>query len=332
MRIGMAIGRASAMNASWTTVALVQAALRRGWSVRLIEPWDWQIESGKMVARAHAIDTYGSADEIASILAHRMADRRFVNVDALDLLMLRTAPWDRDVMSFAQMASGRGVNVVNNPAGLMQVSHKGWLGSLKDVPTPATLVTRSRATAHLFAAEQSHGVVIKPARGSGGYAVSLVQQEDDAGLDTAFDIARGVNAGYVVVQAYLPAADDGEKRLLWLDGQVIGGYLRKRAPGEFRHNLKHGADPLPTEVTHLEHKAVAKLTPALLKLGIRLAGLDVIGAQIIEVNALNPGGTYHADRLHGTQLSDIILDRLTKPIDVQRTPWALPDPSPKNKL
>jgi hypothetical protein len=47
----------------------------------------------------------------------------------------------------------------------------------------------------------------------------------------------------------------------------------------------------------------------------------VIGDHLIEVNALNPGGAYHADRLTGSRLGALILDRLTRPTENPQ-PWA----------
>ena len=75
-----------------------------------------------------------------------------------------------------------------------------------------------------------------------------------------------------------------------------------------------------------DREAVDRLSPALLAAGIRLAGLDVIGPWITEVNALNPGGVHHSERLTGTPLSPTILKRLVQPNPEQRTPWALPVP------
>ena len=106
----------------------------------------------------------------------------------------------------------------------------------------------------------------------------------------AIDEARSYGDGYLVIQEYLEEAVEGEKRLLWVGGQVMGAYLRERAPGEFRHNLKRGGTPRPTSVTEEDHALVQAVNPVLTRQGIWLAGLDVIGGKLVEVNTLNPGG------------------------------------------
>src|SRR5690606_2562759 len=119
---------------------------------------------------------------------------------------------------------------------------------------------------------------------------------------------------HVVVQVYLDEAEDGEKRLMWMDGEVLGGYLRRRAPGEFRHNLKQGGSAEPTAITTAELGVIARLTPHLRRAGLRIAGIDLIGRHVIEVNAANPGGAFHADRLHGSNVSGSIVERLERSV------------------
>ena len=325
MRIAFAITRAASVDETWTTVHLARAALERGDQVRFVEPWDFEIDAqGRVIARSHAFDEPASAERIAAALVNRRATRRYVDLERIDLMMLRAAPLDVSVLTFASLAKERGVSVVNDPDGLLRVSNKGWLASVPGVRMPAAVVTRSRASCHVFASAQAEGVVVKPARGSGGGRISFVAQSDAERLDEAFEVAREGSDGYVVVQRYLPEAEEGEKRLVWLDGVVIGGYLRRRAPGEFRHNLKRGGLAEPTEITADDRALGAQIAPYLARAGVRLAGLDVIGSHVIEVNALNPGGAYHVDRLTGSNLGAFIVDRLTHRAPEDGKPWAAP--------
>lgn len=311
MRIGFAISRAAAVDPTWTTVDLACAALRRGHAVRFVEPWDFEVDpSGEVLARTHAFDKPTSAEALSAALVGRTAARRYVDVARLDLLLLRAAPLDPAVLTFAGLAAERGVPVVNPPGSLLTVSHKAWLASLRGVRTPATLVTRSAGAAVAFYEAHERRVIVKPARGSGGRGVSLVGVAEMQTLEAAFAAARDAGDGYVVLQPYLDAAERGEKRMVWFDGRVLGGYLRRRGPNEFRHNLACGGSAEPCEPDRADLEAIATVTPHLIRAGIRLAGLDLIGGQITEVNTLNPGGTFHTDRLSGTRVADTIVAAL----------------------
>jgi len=310
MQIGVAVRSTSALTGSWTTSALIAAAQRRGHAVWVFGADDLSVRDGDASARAFLLDADPSADpeRVAADLTARRPERHRIRLGALDVLWLRSAPLDPGLLAFALLAEAAGVEVVNRPAGVLLLAHKAWLASL-DVPAPSTVVTASRGVAHGFHLERGP-VVVKPDRGSGGQAVSRVAAGDHVGLDEAFDVARAAGDGLVVVQAYVVAASRGEKRLVWCDGVVLGGYLRQRADGEFRHNLRQGGTPHPIVLDPADHALGDALTPHLRAAGIRFAGLDVLGGQIIEVNAVNPGGTVHADALHGTDLADRVVGSL----------------------
>lgn len=314
MRVGFAVTRAASMTDTWTTVHLIWAALQLGHRVRVIEPADHEVDvNHQLLLRAHCFDQpTESPGAIAESLQDRKAQRRAMPLAQLDLLLLRASPLDPSILSFCHMAQSVGVPVVNDPSGALMVSHKAWLAAQAGIPMPRGVVTRRTGAAWRFFDGCKQGAVVKPARGSGGKAVQRVRRGDDEGFEDALQAASDRGDGYVVIQEYLPGATKGEKRLLWLDGTIIGGYLRRRAEGEWRHNLKLGGHAERCDITAAEHAAVACLSPALLRAGIRTAGLDLIDGKITEVNALNPGGAFHTDRLTGSRTAELIISRLTE--------------------
>ncbi|MEZ4320969.1 MAG: hypothetical protein R3F61_26055 [Myxococcota bacterium] len=320
MDVGVVIRSAASVTPTWTTAALVAAGCRQGHRVWVVEQRDLGVQDHRVVGRAFRFDP-GSIepDAVSNTLLHRTSPRALIDLGRLRLLLLRCAPLDPTLLALALRVEDLGVRVVNRPAALARVSSKSWLASL-DLPTPITLVTRSRGTAHLF--HQQYGdIVIKPDRGSGGLGVRAVEAGDQDAFDEAFTQARGTS-GLVVLQPRIhdPA---GERRLVVCDGQVLGGYIRHSAEGEFRHNLKQGAVPAPLEVTDADRALVSTIAPTLAAIGVRLAGLDVLGGQLVEVNAVNPGGTVHADALHGTRLADRVMRLLTV---VEKEPDGLASP------
>lgn len=327
MRIGFAIARASALTPTWTTVHLAAAALARGHHVVFIEPWDFEVSGGALRARCHEFAPgevpRHDNEELVDRMQRRRARRSLTDVGSLDMLLLRCSRVTEAVLAFASMAQAMGVRVVNPPAALVACGHKAWLAGVAGAAVPPTLVTRNRGAAHVFYEELEGEVVVKPAQSSGGRRVTLVRQYCPDRLDAAFDLASQVNDGYVVVQGHAPGGEAGEKRLVWLDGKILGGYLRRRAPGEFRHNLKQGGLAEAVDITDEDRAVAQTVSPALIGLGVRLAGLDVIGNSLIEVNTRNPGGAYHVDRLTGSRLADTIISRLEQPT-IEADSWDPP--------
>lgn len=328
--LGFIVSRPASLEADSTTLHLVRGALSLSHDVALIGSHDLDVApDGRIGMRATLLSpsTLTDAASLADQLRRRRFPRSWLAPTDLRLAMLRAAPFDASLLTFAMLLQAQGCPVVNDPTGLLLVGHKAWLATLPDVACPATRVTRSVAMAHQLADELDGPVVLKPGRGSGGRGVSLVLRDDRAALDAAFEFARISGDGTVVIQSYVAGGDRGEKRLVWLDGTVLGGYLRTRTRGDFRHNLKCGGTASPTEVTLREHAIIAPLAPRLCAAGIRFAGIDLLGDQVLEVNALNPGGAYHADRLHQTNLANTIIYALAghrPPSTSRRDSWALP--------
>jgi glutathione synthase len=117
----------------------------------------------------------------------------------------------------------------------------------------------------------------------------------------------------VIAQAYLADVERGNKRLFVLDGELVGAVLRRPSAVDFRI----GPPVSPAEVDADDLAIVAALGPLLAAHGIVLAGLDVIGGRLIEVNVTCPGGMHKTDALLGTDLSGATMRRLLVP---ERTP------------
>jgi len=297
MNIGFLISSARAVRPTWTTAHLAQSALEDQHRVRFFEAGEIEVTAqGRLVARAHVLDSpQTDAAGLANLLASHQLVRRYVEISSLDMLLLRANPFTPHVRVMALLAQERGVRVYNDPAGIIRTRTKTWVATLTDVPKPSTLVTRELSSARLFAENLNRDVVIKPAIGSGGRGVVHVPRSNHRRLARVFIDLQRQFPGPVVIQAYSEKADEGEKRLFWVDGHIVGAYLRTRAPGAFHHNLQRGANPNPCTISDADTRIVSTLSPHLMRNGIRLAGLDIIGGELIEVNTLNPGGLHYAE-------------------------------------
>jgi glutathione synthase len=300
VRIAIVVTSVRSIDGTWTTAHLAHAALCAGISVRFLEPHDFEVtSSGRLVGRAWSADEPAPtvAAFAAQLSTHRLP-RRYVDLSTCTLTLLRVNPLPWHTLQCMRLVQQAGVPVLNDPLGVTLTRGKSWLATLVDVPRPETIITASRSSAQAFARRSGGRVVVKPATGSGGRGVTLVPARRSDLLDRALSLARN-QGGLAVVQEYMPEAEHGEKRLVWVGGELIGGYLRQRAPGNFRHNLKQGATPNATELTEADLAVARAIGPHLLQNGIGIAGLDVIGGKLVEVNTLNPGGIHWADALSG---------------------------------
>jgi glutathione synthase len=110
-----------------------------------------------------------------------------------------------------------------------------------------------------------------------------------------------------MVQTYLPAAKEGDKRIIMLNGEPIGAVNRIPTGKEFRGNMAVGGRVAKTEITEREREICTQLAPTLQRDGLIFVGIDVIGGYLTEVNVTSPTGIREIDRLDGTRLGyDVI--------------------------
>jgi glutathione synthase len=215
-------------------------------------------------------------------------------------LMRQDPPFDMAYVTATHLlerAAADGLLVVNDPASVRNAPEKLFVLEFADL-MPPTLVTRSLAAARAFRAR--HGeVVVKPLYGNAGAAVFHVGAEDP-NLAALVELFGHVWREPFMVQAFLPAVREGDKRIVLIDGEPAGAINRLPRHGEIRSNLAAGGSAHATELTAREKEICARLGPRLQSLGLVFVGIDVIGGFLTEINVTSPTGIVAIDRFNGT--------------------------------
>jgi glutathione synthase len=170
---------------------------------------------------------------------------------------------------------------------------------------PPTLITRSLADARDFLAE--HGeIVVKPLHGYAGGSVFRVGP-DGANLASLIEVFNATYREPHVVQKFLPGIAEGDKRIVFVDGEVAGAINRLPGQGEIRSNLAVGGKAAQTELGEKELEICAVLGPEFRKRGLLFVGIDVIGGEwLTEINVTSPTGIVAIDQFNGTDTPALI--------------------------
>ena len=113
-----------------------------------------------------------------------------------------------------------------------------------------------------------------------------------------------------VVQKYLPAVMQGDKRIILVDGAFAGAVNRVPQPDDLRSNMVRGGVAEATDLTDRERAICERLGPALRVRGLLFAGIDVIGGYLTEINVTSPTGIRAIKRLGGPDIAAMIWDRI----------------------
>jgi glutathione synthase len=197
--------------------------------------------------------------------------------------------------------------VVNDPAQVRNAPEKMFVMGFSDL-MPPTLLTRDLAEIKAFRLE--HGdIVMKPLYGKGGEAVFRVTAED-LNFGSLYDLFVATFREPWVVQKFLPAVKQGDKRIILVDGEFAGAVNRVPAADDLRSNMVRGGAAKATELTEREREICARLAQPLRDRGLIFVGIDVIDGNLTEINVTSPTGIRAIKNLGGPDVAAMLWDAI----------------------
>ncbi len=269
-----------------TTFAMMREAQRRGHTLAVCEPQHvtWQ-RGGKVTARVRDIHLTGDADHWYDA----QTERRAVLADFDAVLMRKDPPFDSEYFyatHLLEQAEREGARVFNKPRALRDHPEKLAIMEFPQFIGP-TLVTRDAADIPRFHAEHQD-IILKPLDGMGGMGIFRVGP-DGLNLGSITETLNRHGAQSVMVQKFLPEIVDGDKRVLIIGGKPVPFCLARIPQGsEVRGNLAAGGKGVARPLSARDREIGEALGPILLERGLLLAGVDVIGDCVTEINVTSP--------------------------------------------
>jgi glutathione synthase len=289
-----------------TTFALQRAAQRRGHVALHCEPREVYVEDGDVWARVGEMTVSDTPPHFAF---HGAADVRLADVDCI--LIRKDPPFDTEYLHVTLMLEklrGR-TQVVNDPRGLRDANEKLYALHFSH-HMPRTLVTSDRSRIHGFVSQLGTGVV-KPLDGAGGSGVMVISKQDK-NARSIVDYLTREGRSHVMIQEYLPAVSAGDKRILLLDGEILGAINRIAREDDVRSNIHAGGRVEPCGVSEKERAIIAEMAPRLIADGLVLVGLDFIGGKLTEVNVTSPTGIQELSRHVGHDIAERVIARIER--------------------
>lgn len=213
------------------------------------------------------------------------------------VLMRTDPPVDETYVTATWILDRAGTLVANAPRGLRDLNEKLSIARFADL-APRTWVERDASRIEQILQEEGGRAIIKPVYGYGGKEI-LLARSDDPNLSTLIEMATADGTRWTVVQQYLPAASEGDKRILMVDGEAVGTVLRVPAKGQLRNNFHAGGQAAVSPLDENDRAICSRVGPVLRELGQVFVGIDVIGGKLTEVNVTSPTGMQEVNRLEG---------------------------------
>lgn len=284
-----------------TSLLMMEETARRGHENLIATIDDLYLSHTDARVRAQSI-----ALDLSQRPFHRLGEPLDAALATFDLVLMRKdPPVDARYLAatFILEHASATVPVINDPVALRTVNEKLLPLSFTGL-APQTLITNDRARIAAFV--RHHGrAILKPLDQCSGRGIRLLQTEQDVPETLA-------DERFVLVQQFIEAVRDGDKRIFLLDGQVLGAVNRVPKRPEDLANIHQGAMVVATTITARDHEIIAAVVPALHRLGLAMAGIDVIGGYLTEVNVTSPSAARQINAVSGTHIERQLVDYLER--------------------
>ncbi len=281
-----------------TTFAFQRASQRRGHVSLHCLARDLFVNLGDLFARVRPVTV---SDEAPHYSLGEPFDVRIADTQAV--FIRKDPPFDQEYLYatlLLEHVRGRTV-LVNDPRGIRDANEKLYALHFAQ-HSPRTMVTADRGRILSFVDEVGGKAVIKPLDGAGGAGVLLLEK-GDKNARAIVDLLTGEGRRLIILQEYLPAVRQGDKRVLLLDGELLGAINRVPRSDDLRSNIHVGGTVVPTDATAEERAVIASMAPRLRADGLVFVGLDMIGSKLTEVNVTSPTGIQELSRHVGRDVA-----------------------------
>ncbi len=288
-----------------STFAMMEEAQARGHALWHYHVKDLALLGGKVLAQAQKVEVRRVKGDHFTLGATEELDLGQVDV----VLMRQDPPFDMAYITATHILEHihPGTLVVNDPASVRNAPEKLFVTHFPEL-MPETLVTSSVLQIRKF--REKHGdIIIKPLFGNGGAGVFHLRPEDP-NLNALLEMFTEKSREPLVVQKYVAAVRQGDKRIILVDGIAMGAINRVPADGEARSNMHVGGKAVQTVMTDREKEICAAIGPELKARGMIFVGIDVIGGFLTEINVTSPTGLQEIARFDGVHLERALWDAI----------------------
>ena len=284
-----------------STFRLAEEAQARGHELFYYTPDYLAYQEGRLTAKGWPLKVQRVVGDHAIL-----GPQAEVDLADFDVIWLRQdPPFDMHYITTTHLLDRVHPNtlVVNDPFWVRNYPEKLLVLEFPDL-TPPTTIARDLDTIKAFKARH-RDVILKPLYGNGGAGVFRLDAQD-RNLSSLHELFTGFSREPLIVQKFLPAVSQGDKRVILVDGVAVGAINRIPAKGETRSNMHVGGRPEKVGLTERDLEICDRIGPILREKGQIFVGIDVIGKYLTEINVTSPTGIQELERFDGVNIAEKI--------------------------
>ena len=285
-----------------SSAALMQATRNKKVEVWFCTPQDLE---------ARGDEVWASCTNIEPIPWIQLKENKCIPLAQFSCIWMRKDPPVDEGYLYAthllEVAERKGVKVVNKPSSLRAWNEK--LGALRYSNLMAPTIVASKVNDLINFAQANEEVVIKPLGGKGGQGVIRLNK-NSPGSRAIIELITSQEQLPVMMQKFIPEVQNGDKRIIIVDGKPLGAINRIPNQGDFRSNLAMGGKAERTSLSSAEKSICLELSQHLQEEGLFFVGIDVINGMLSEINVTSPTGLREIEKLSNKNISEEVIEKL----------------------
>ena len=299
-----------------TSLTLIHECVKRGHGVAICSPSNLTIRNSVTNAFCTILNRVEKVPSNIKTFYNKTTTREeMLPLAGFDIICMRAEPpLDPLMLNFLDSVKDD-VFIINSVQGMREANNKLYTAVFEDPENeiiPVTHVSKNKNyLIRMIEESNSDKMILKPLNGFGGSGVILIEKSAMGNINSLLDFYISKSNGdsdYVILQEYIEGADQGDVRILMLNGLPIGAM--RRIPGEKDHrsNISAGGSVSKHKLTKAEKKLCEKIGPKLVKDGLYFVGIDVIGGKLVEVNVMSPGGITYMNKVYKTRIQEKVVN------------------------
>ena len=289
-----------------TNFWLIKCLLDRGYDVSITVKNLLYLEGKSPMARV-----YGSVSKDENIFKEDVL--KTVCLNDFDTIFMRPdPPVDIDYINATYILSCINQDktlILNSPKALRDFNEKLYINKFPNL-APKNIVSANKniIKEFLFSEEE---IIIKPLNRCFSSGVFYLNKEDK-NINAIIDTATNNGKTQVMVQKFLKGIMKGDKRLIFIGGEIFEYAVRKVATNnDFKFNEHVKENLIKGDLTAEEKLIEKEIAQTLINDGVYIAGLDVIDGKIIEINITSPCFFINEiNSLYNINFENIVTDKI----------------------
>lgn len=289
-----------------TSLALIKECVKRGHGVATCTPSNLTIRNSVTCAFSTVVNRMEKVPSSLKAFYNKATLREeMLPLAGFDVIFFRAnPPLDPIMLNFLDSVKDD-VFIMNSLQGMREANNKLYTAAFGDTHSniiPATHVSKNkRYLVQQIKESNADKMILKPLNGFGGSGVILIEKSAMNNINSLLDFYINSSDGssnYVILQDYIEGAEQGDIRILLLNGEPVGAMRRVPGNDDHRSNVTAGGSVQKHTLTKAEKALCKQIGPKLVNDGLYFVGIDVIGGKLVEVNVMSPGGITYINKVY----------------------------------